>query len=69
MFRSADIAGLAPALVLSLPREVLAVAIWLAAPHRRHVTWRGNRVRVSAGTRLYAETTPDEPGELVVSSG
>jgi len=61
--------GLPSALALSLPREIVAMVIWLVAPFRRHVTWRGNRVRVSAGTRLYAETLPKQPGELVVSSG
>jgi len=61
--------GLLPALLFSIPREVIATGLWAMAPFRRHVTWRGNRVRVSAGTRLYAESLPSEPGELVVSSG
>ncbi len=33
--------------------DLLALGIWAVTPFRRHVTWRGNRVRLSAGTRLY----------------
>ncbi len=61
-------AGLGRALLLSIPRELIAMALWQIAPLRRHVTWRGHRIRVSAGTRLYAEQLPDAPSELVVSS-
>jgi hypothetical protein len=32
--------------------------VWLASPFVRHVSWRGHKVRVSAGTRLYAEALP-----------
>jgi ceramide glucosyltransferase len=60
-------AGLGRALLLSLPRELFAMALWAIAPFRRHVTWRGNRVRVSAGTRLYAEHLPEAPSELGIS--
>jgi ceramide glucosyltransferase len=50
--------GLAAALVLGLPKDVLILGAWLAAPWKRHVTWRGHRLRVSAGSRLFVE----EPG-------
>jgi ceramide glucosyltransferase len=36
-------------------REVVVLAVWAAAPLKRHVSWRGHRVRVGAGTFLYAE--------------
>jgi ceramide glucosyltransferase len=36
-------------------REVVALGVWAAAPLRRHVCWRGHRVRVGAGTLLFAE--------------
>ncbi|HMI87089.1 MAG TPA: hypothetical protein VK550_23500 [Polyangiaceae bacterium] len=47
-------------------REVLLVAIWTATFPKRHITWRGNRVRVSAGTRLYMETLPAPARALFV---
>jgi len=42
-------------LVLSPLRELCALAIWCVAPLKRHITWRGRRLRLSAGTLLYAE--------------
>ncbi len=36
-------------------REAVVLAVWAAAPLKRHVSWRGHRVRVGAGTFLYAE--------------
>jgi hypothetical protein len=36
-------------------RETLALAAWAVAPFRRHVRWRGRRVRVYDGTRLRAD--------------
>lgn len=36
-------------------REVVVLAVWAAAPLKRHVSWRGHRVRVGAGTFLYVE--------------
>jgi hypothetical protein len=47
-------------------REVLVVAVWLATFPKRHITWRGNLVRVSAGTRLYTETLPASARALFV---
>lgn len=48
--------GLLRALPLFPLRDLLVTVAWLATPFLRHITWRGNRVRVSAGTRLYAES-------------
>ena len=36
-------------------RELAAPIAWLAGALKRHVTWRGQRLRLSAGTLLYAE--------------
>ena len=44
--------GAAKPLCLSLLREVAAIGIWLATPLKRHVSWRGHRLRVSRGTLL-----------------
>jgi ceramide glucosyltransferase len=40
---------------LALVKDVLVLGAWLAAPWKRHVSWRGQRFRVSAGTRLFAQ--------------
>jgi len=45
-------------LVLSPIRELSALAVWLSAPFRRHVAWRGHRVRLSSGSVAYIETAP-----------
>lgn len=45
---------LAPLLLGGL-RDVLALAVWCATPFKRHVAWRGHRVRVGAGTVLTAD--------------
>ena len=42
-------------LLLSPVRELAAPVAWLAGALKRHVTWRGQRLRLSAGTLLYAE--------------
>jgi ceramide glucosyltransferase len=44
----------------------LALAAWLCAWFPRHVVWRGRRVRVAAGTRLYADAPMGSPGPVVV---
>lgn len=44
-------------LLSSLLRDVVMLAVWAATPFKRHVTWRGNRVRVCAGTALVAESS------------
>lgn len=40
----------------SLLRDVLMLAVWMATPFKRHVSWRGTRVRVCSGTLLVAES-------------
>jgi ceramide glucosyltransferase len=50
--------GLLPALLVIPLRELLVFLVWFTTFPRRHVSWRGKRVRVSAGTRLYMETLP-----------
>ena len=49
-----------PAL-LSVPRELMMLAAWLRAPLKRHVTWRGHRVRVGAGTLVYLPAAAATP--------
>ncbi|MBK6514371.1 MAG: glycosyltransferase [Polyangiaceae bacterium] len=44
--------GLAAPALLGGARDVLALAVWVATPFKRHVAWRGHRVRVGAGTTL-----------------
>jgi len=36
-------------------RELAAPVAWLVGAFKRHVTWRGQRLRLSSGTLLYAE--------------
>jgi hypothetical protein len=36
-------------------RDVVALVVWGLAPFKRHVSWRGARFRLGAGTLLYAE--------------
>ncbi len=40
------------ALPLIALRDILVLAAWVMGPVRRHVSWRGNRVRVGRKTRL-----------------
>ncbi|MES1178179.1 MAG: glycosyltransferase [Myxococcales bacterium] len=42
-------------LLLGPVRELGAPIAWLLGALKRHVSWRGQRLRLSAGTRLYAE--------------
>jgi ceramide glucosyltransferase len=58
--------GVVRALLVIPLREILLIAIWTATFPKRHVSWRGNRVRVSAGTRLYMETLPESARALFV---
>jgi len=53
--RLRGLGGLAAALSLAPLKDLLLVGVWAAAPFVRHVSWRGTRLRISAGTRLYAE--------------
>ena len=43
-----------PALLAPV-REVSMLAAWALAPFKRHVTWRGHRVRLGAGTLLFEQ--------------
>ena len=42
--------------LLGPARELGALGAWLLGAFKRHVTWRGQRLRISSGTLLYAET-------------
>lgn len=48
-------AGLATPIALSLVREIVALGIWMVTPLKRHVSWRGHRLRVATGTVLVAD--------------
>lgn len=47
--------GLLTALPMSPVKDLIGLGIWATAPFRRHVGWRGKRLRLSAGSLLYAE--------------
>jgi len=40
-------------LLLGPLRDLLALAVWVVAPLKHHVSWRGKRFRLGAGTLLY----------------
>lgn len=42
------------AVLLAPLRELLMLGVWLRAPLKRHVIWRGHKVRLGAGTLVYA---------------
>jgi len=42
-------------LLLSPLRELLVLCAWAAAPFKQHVSWRGKRFRLGAGTLLYLD--------------
>jgi ceramide glucosyltransferase len=42
-------------LLLAPLRDLAMLAVWARAPFKRHVTWRGHRVRIGAGTLLFAD--------------
>lgn len=44
-------------LLLSPMRELCLLVVWLRAPLKRHVDWRGRRVRLGPGTLVYAPAT------------
>lgn len=52
-------------LCLAPLRECVWLAAWLLASVKRHVTWRGTRLRISAGTLLFLEEPADERARLV----
>jgi ceramide glucosyltransferase len=41
-------------MAMGLPRDVFALAVWAATPWKRHVSWRGTRLRVGRKTVLCA---------------
>ena len=43
-------------ILLGPVRELAAPIAWLIGAFKRHVTWRGQRLRLSSGTQLYAES-------------
>ncbi len=45
-------------LSLSVVRELSMLAVWACAPLKRHVTWRGHKARLGAGTLLFAGKAP-----------
>jgi ceramide glucosyltransferase len=47
-------------LLLAPLREVLVLSAWALAPFKQHVSWRGKRFRLGAGTLLYLE--PEQAG-------
>jgi hypothetical protein len=52
---------LAYALPLGMLKDLLMLLAWAVAPFVRTIAWRGNRVRVSAGTRLYTQAPMNRP--------
>jgi ceramide glucosyltransferase len=42
-------------IVLGPLRELLLLGVWLIAPFKRHVSWRGKRFLLGAGTLLYLD--------------
>jgi hypothetical protein len=47
-------------LLLAPLREILVLSAWAVAPFKQHVSWRGKRFRLGAGTLLYLE--PERAG-------
>ncbi|MBI5526592.1 MAG: glycosyltransferase [Deltaproteobacteria bacterium] len=58
--------NLAFILPLGLAKDLIMLFVWAAAPFCRHVAWRGHRLRISAGTLLYAGEPMDEAGMIRV---
>ncbi len=44
-------------MVLAPVRDALSLLAWAVAPFKKHVVWRGTRVRLGAGTLLFHEAT------------
>jgi ceramide glucosyltransferase len=42
-------------LLLSPAREFALLLVWIVAPYKRHISWRGHRVRLGAGTLLFEQ--------------
>lgn len=61
-------------LMLGPLRELTALLVWAVAPIKQHVSWRGKRYRLGAGTLLYPEnqkeaTSAATPGETPPAKG
>jgi len=48
--------------LLGVPKDLIVLAVWAGAPFARRISWRGNRVLLSMGTRLYAGAPMASPG-------
>jgi ceramide glucosyltransferase len=51
-------------LLLAPLRELLVLAVWCVAPFKQHVSWRGKRFRLGAGTLLYLESAHSSMSRL-----
>ncbi|HVJ18888.1 MAG TPA: glycosyltransferase [Polyangiaceae bacterium] len=49
-------------LLLAPLSDLLMLGVWALAPLKRHVSWRGTRLRLGAGTLLYREAPAVNPG-------
>ena len=49
-------------LLLAPLSDLLMLSVWACAPLKRHVSWRGTRLRLGAGTLLYREAARISPG-------
>lgn len=56
--------GLWQVVPFGLLKELVLLAVWLAAPFNNQVTWRGKRYLVGLGTHLYTESPMVAPGEI-----
>lgn len=45
--------GMWAPLTLGLLRELMMLAVWAVTPWKRHVRWRGHKMRLESGTLLY----------------
>ena len=45
-------------ILLAPLRELLVLGVWCVAPLKQHVSWRGKRFRLGAGTLLYLDANP-----------
>lgn len=55
-------------LPLGIVKELLVLGVWFAVPFVRTISWRGSRVSLSAGTRLYA-SKPYRVSKMLVIEG
>lgn len=50
-------------LLLAPLREVAMLGVWMATPFVKVITWRGHRVRLGAGTMVFATGAPEPQAE------